>query len=58
LLKNAEKAKPGPKPKQLIPTVGTNSKKKMQAKAGVSKKQAENWQKLAAVPEEQFEAGA
>jgi hypothetical protein len=51
-----EKAKPGPKPNgELIPTRGTNSKTEALHKAGISPKQAENWEKLAAVSDEQFE---
>ena len=41
---------------QPLPTMGRGSKTEALRKAGVSPKQAEQWQALAAIPDEQFEA--
>src|SRR5262249_23152347 len=41
---------------QPIPTMGRGSKADALHKAGVTPKQAEQWEKLAAVPEPEFEA--
>jgi hypothetical protein len=42
--------------KPTSPAMGRSSKTETLHKTGISPKQAENWEKLAAVPEEQFEA--
>jgi hypothetical protein len=50
-----EKAQ-GKRADRLPPTMGRSSKADQLRKAGVSPKQAEQWEKLAAVPTEQFNA--
>jgi hypothetical protein len=47
---------PGGRPAKTPPTMGRVSKADSLHKAGVSPKQAENWERLAAVPEQEFEA--
>jgi transcriptional regulator with XRE-family HTH domain len=47
---------PGGRPGKTSPRMGRVSKAEALHKAGVSPKQAENWEKLAAVPEQEFEA--
>ena len=46
----------GGRPGKTLPTMGRVSKAGALHKAGVSPKQAENWEKLAAVPDQEFEA--
>jgi hypothetical protein len=46
----------GGRPAKTPPTMGRVSKTDALHKAGVSPKQAEKWEKLAAVPDEEFEA--
>jgi hypothetical protein len=48
---------PGGRPAKTLPTMGrVSTKQETLAAAGVSVRQAERWEKLADVPEEQFEA--
>jgi hypothetical protein len=47
---------PGGRPSKTRPTMGRVSKTETLRKAGVTRKQAEQWEKLAAVPEPEFEA--
>lgn len=47
---------PGGRPAKTPPTMGRVSKRDALHKAGVTPKQAEQWEKLAAVPEPDFEA--
>jgi hypothetical protein len=54
LSRDLEKAKPGPKP-ELPSAVESNSKTSHLRNAGISPRQAHQYEKLAAVPEEVFE---
>jgi hypothetical protein len=49
-----ERSNPGKRKKDLVPIVGTKSKSLRDA--GISKKQAEQWEKLADISDKQFEA--
>ena len=53
LSRELEKSNPGSRKKGLVPSVGT--KAEALRSAGISKKQSEQWEKLAAVPDDLFE---